>query len=186
MNLILNIAHQGNPSGCILGIMSQKAMFMVSILSAGASGGANVGKSIVDVFGKVNQSLSGAAKVEAAAKPRPLPAATTAPVVTAAMSPKAAPEPVTPPDLSALVIGMDRADMLKKVGKPSMTINGGDVETCWYRSGSDGVTVTLRDGKVATISGAESLSAKEPLAPVHDSLSHRRSAFGRRCGHQTP
>jgi hypothetical protein len=166
-------------------------MFMVSILSAGAAllhaqaiiefgtaagragaaaPGANVGKSIVDVFGKVNQSLSGAAKVDAVAKPSPLPAVTTAPATVAA------PERAIPPDLSALAIGMDRADMLKKVGKPAMSIEGVEsatqVETCWYRSGSDSVTVTLRDGKVATISVAESLAAKEALAPVHDSLSH--------------
>ncbi len=66
--------------------------------------------------------------------------------------------------------------MLKKVGKPSMSISSVEsstqVETCWYRSAAESVTVTLRDGKVATISVAESLPAKEALAPVHDSLSH--------------
>jgi hypothetical protein len=120
---------------------------------------ANVGKSMGDVFGKVGQSLSGATKTDNVAKPT-----------------VATPERPIPPDLSALATGMDRADMLKKAGKPSMSISSVEsstqVETCWYRSGADSVTVTLRDGKVATISVAESLPAKEALAPVHDSVSH--------------
>ena len=43
--------------------------------------------------------------------------------------------------------------MLKKVGKPSMSMSSMDsaalVETCWYKNGEGSVTVTLRDGKVA-------------------------------------
>jgi hypothetical protein len=172
--------------------MSHRAIFPMLILSAGAtllhaqaivdfgtlsgrstgaaSGASNVGKSIADVFGKVNQSLTGPGTVDAAAKPKPLPAATTAPVIAAK------PVPALPPDLSALAMGMDRADMLKKVGKPWMSITSVEdsvlVETCSYRSGSDTVTVTLRDGKVASISGAENLPAKQALAPTHDPVSH--------------
>jgi hypothetical protein len=139
--------------------------------AAGASGGAPVGKSIVDVFGKVNQSLTaaGTASADAVARPKPV---TAVPAVATA---KPA-DPAIPPDLSGLVIGMDRADMLKKVGKPSMSITGVEdatqVETCWYRSDSANVTVTLREEKVTTISAAENLSAKQALAPVSDSLSH--------------
>ena len=158
-------------------------MFLLSILSAGASllhaqtmveygaatgragaasGGANVTKSITDVFGKVNQALTGAAKVDEAVKLRPLPAATAASIP--AVTPKAAPEPVLPPDLKELVVGLERGDMLKKVGKPSMSFSGVEsgvlVETCSYRSGDDRVTVILHDGKVATISGLENLTAK--------------------------
>jgi uncharacterized protein YodC (DUF2158 family) len=139
--------------------------------AAAAGPGANVGKSIVGVFGKVNQSLTaaGTASADAVAKPTPL---TAVPAVTTVKPPESA----IPPDLSGLVIGMDRADMLKKVGKPSMTITGVEdstqVETCWYRSGSTSVTVTLREEKVATISAAENLPAKQALAPVSDSLSH--------------
>jgi len=122
-----------------------------------ASGGATAGKSVADIFGKVNQTLSGAAKVGDGAKPRTVPAA---PVVTAKAQPIPAPSaPLAPADLSALAIGMDRADLLKKVGKPAMSISSVEdstmVETCWFRSGADQVTVILRDGKVATISGME-------------------------------
>jgi hypothetical protein len=193
VNLTLNIAQQSYRSGCILSMMSHKAIFPMLILCAGvtllhaqaivefgtltgrstgaASGAGNVGKSIADVFGKVNQSMTGAGAVDAAAKPKPLPAGTTAPATAAAK-----PEPATPPNLSALAAGMDRADMVKKVGKPWMSITSVEdsilVETCSYRSGSDTVTVTLRDGKVATISGVENLAAKQALAPVHDPVSH--------------
>jgi hypothetical protein len=34
------------------------------------------------------------------------------------------------------------------------------VETCSYKSGSDSITVILHDGKVSSISGLESLTAK--------------------------
>jgi hypothetical protein len=170
--------------------MSHRAIFPILVLCAGATllhaqaivefgtltgragaaaGGTNVGKSIVDVFGKVNKSVTGAGTVDVNVKPKPLPAATTAPAA-------AKPEPAAPPDLSALAIGLDRADMLKKVGKPWMSISSVEdsilVETCSYRIGSDTVTVTLRDGKVAAISGAENLPAKQALAPVHDPVSH--------------
>jgi hypothetical protein len=119
----------------------------------------------------VNQSVTGAGVVDAAVKPKPLPAATTAPATAAAK-----PEPVLPPNLSALAIGMDRADMVKKVGKPWMSITSVEdsilVETSSYRSGSDTVNVTLRDRKVAAIAGAENLAAKQAPAPVHDPGSH--------------
>jgi hypothetical protein len=163
--------------------MSHRALVLVSMLSAAASllhaqtmvefgaaagragaagGGANVGKSITDVFGKVSQSLTGAARVDEAVKPRPLPPVATASVPV--VSPKAAPEPVLAPDLKELVVGLERADMLKKVGKPAMSFSlvesGVLVETCSYRSGADSVTVILHDGKVATISGLENLAAK--------------------------
>jgi len=193
VNLILNIAQQRCRSGCILSMMSHRAIFPVLILSAGAallhaqsivefgtlagrstgaaSGAGNVGKSIADVFGKVNQSVTAAGTVDAAVKPKPLPTATTTPATASAK-----PAPAAPPDLTALATGMDRADMVKKVGKPWMSISSVEdsilVETCTYRSGSDTVTVILRDGKVAEISGAENLPAKQALAPVHDPISH--------------
>jgi hypothetical protein len=164
--------------------MSHRAMFLVSMLSAGTSllhaqtmveygaaagragaagGAANFGKSITDAFGKVQQSLTGAAKVDEVVKPRPLPPVTTGSIP--AVTPKAAPpEPVLPPDLKELVLGLERADMLKKVGKPAMSFSlvesGVLVETCSYKSGSDSITVILHDGKVSSISGLESLTAQ--------------------------
>jgi hypothetical protein len=155
-------------------LLHAQAMVEFGTLSgraAAAGAGAPVGKSIVNVFGKVNQSLNaaGTASADTVAKPNPLAAA---PAVATA---KPA-EPAIPPDLSGLVIGMDRADMLKKVGKPSMSITSVEdatqVETCWYRTDSTSVTVTLREEKVATISAVENLPAKQALAPVNDSLSH--------------
>lgn len=119
-----------------------------------AAGGATAGKSVGNIFGKVNQTLGGAAKVGDGAKPRAVPASS----AKAQLTP-AAPEPLAPADLSALAIGMERADLLKKVGKPAMSISSVEdstmVETCWFRSGGEQVTVILRDGKVATISGLE-------------------------------
>jgi hypothetical protein len=158
-------------------LLHAQAMVEFGALSgraAGTAGGANIGKGAVDVFGKVSKQLSGAANVDASARPQPVPAAMPAPVTVAAVRPQPKPEPILPPDLSALAVGMERADMLKKVGKPSMSIEGVDsgaqVETCWYRSGSDNVTVVLREGKVATITGLENLPPKQTPAPIQDSL----------------
>ena len=140
-----------------------------------ASGAGNVGKSISDVFGKVNQSMTRAGAVDATVKPKS-PPVTAAPGAAVAVTPQPKPEPLLPPDLSALAIGMERADMVKKVGKPWMSISSVEdsvlVETCTYRSGSDTVTVTLREGKVATSAGLENLAAKQALAPAHDPVTH--------------
>ncbi len=131
--------------------------------ASAAAGAAAVGKSVTGALGKLNQTLAGAAKTGDAAKPAPA-----KPVVTAAApgvaKPAAAAEPAPPADFSALAIGMDRADMLKKVGKPYMTISSMEssalVENCTYRKGSDTVAVTLRGGKVTAITGADELVAK--------------------------
>ena len=139
---------------------------------AAAAGAAATGKAVTGVFGKLNQTLAGAAKSGDASKPAPAPPAATAAVKSSAASaeppkskqPEPPSEPVPPPDFSALAIGMDRADLLKKIGKPSMTISSMEssvlVENCSYRKGSGTVAVTLRDGKVTAITGAEELVAK--------------------------
>ena len=136
-----------------------------------ASGAAATGKTAPGVFGKLNQALAGAAKPADAAKTAPAPAVTTAakaPAPATEPAPSAAPaaEPAAPTDFSALAIGMNRADLLKKVGKPSMTISSVEssvlVENCSYRKGSGTVSVTLRDGKVTAIAGAEERAQAEP------------------------
>ena len=128
--------------------------------SAGSAGAAGAGKSAGTIFDKLNKSLGGAAKADSLPKTGPS-TPTAAPSVAPAPAPLERP---LPPDFSALATGMDRADLLKKVGKPSMSMTSMEssklVETCWYRSGADSVTVILRDGKVAEITGAENVAAK--------------------------
>src|SRR5262249_41075900 len=106
--------------------MSKRALLLASILSAaasllhaqamtefgaaagrGAAAAGGVGKSIVDVFGKVNQSVSAAGKVDEALKPAPPPAAAAASIAATSV-PAATPktEPVLPPDLKELVVGL--------------------------------------------------------------------------------
>lgn len=124
--------------------------------SAGAVGAAGAGKSAVKIFDKLSTSLAGAAKVDETPSPRSV-SPTVA--VAATTAPAPAPAPAAPPDFTALVAGMDRADLFKKVGKPSMTMSSMEssklTETCWYKSGAANVTVILRDGKVAEFSGVE-------------------------------
>src|SRR5262249_33811795 len=127
-----------------------------------AAGAAPVSRSVAGAFDKVSKALAGAtstgesAKVSSTASVAPTSAATPATAApAAAVTPSPVEAPAPPPDFSALAAGMDRADLLKKVGKPSMSMSIPEssslVETCWYRSGNDSIKVTLRDGKVTEI-----------------------------------
>ena len=133
-------------------------------VGAGRSGaaGAAAGKSVVKVLGNLDKTLAGAAKADEAPPPTQ---------TLAIAAPASAPTAVAPAvattakfDLTGIAVGMDRADLLKKAGKSSMTISSMEsstlVETCWYRAGEDNVKVILRNGKVASISGAGKLAAK--------------------------
>ncbi len=133
--------------------------------TAAATGAAGAGKSAGTIFDKLNKSLGGAAHADTSPKTGPAAPTAAAPAISASVAPAPAPlERSLPPDFSALVTGMDRTDLLKKVGKPSMSMTSMEssklTETCWYRSGADSVTVILRDGKVAEITGAENVAAK--------------------------
>ena len=131
--------------------------------AAGSAAAAGAGKSATKIFDKVNTSLAGAARTDEAVKPG-RPSAPTPATVVAATSAPAPAVPAAPPDLTALVTGMDRADLFKKVGKPSMSMTSMEsakvIETCWYKNGTENVTVILTDGKVVEISGAEKIAAK--------------------------
>src|SRR5260221_2539360 len=132
--------------------------------SAAATGAAGAGRSATKIFDKINTSLAGAAKTGDDVKMGPSSSAAPATVPATTSAPPAPPLPVLPADFTALVIGMDRADLLKKVGKPSMSMisvrSSQSVETCWYKNGAESVTVILRDGKVAEISDAGKIAAK--------------------------
>ena len=159
---ILILSSQANP----LRAQAMIGYGAVSGQSAVASGAAATGKAAAGVLGKLNQTLAGAAKSGDTAKPAPaassVTAAVSAPAVSSGPSPSA--EPLPAADFSALAIGMNREDLLKKVGKPSMTISSVEssvlVENYSYRKGPGTVGVTLRDGKVAAITGTEELPAK--------------------------
>ena len=171
--------------GAGAGLLSAQTMIEYGV-GAGRSGAAAtaapMGKAAAGAFGKVAQSLSEAGKTGNDLKPASknispvttsavaatpaAPAISTSPVVTVTATAAPKEEPLKPADLTKLETGMDRDDMLKKVGKPSMSLSSLEssimVETCWYKSGSDSVTVILRDGKVASISGMPAGPAEKP------------------------
>lgn len=132
---------------------------------AGASragvGGVAVGKSVVKTIGQLDKVLAVAAGTGETSHRSAPPSVTAVPVAAAAATPS---EPAAPVDFGEIVTGMDKADLLKKAGKPAMSLTSMEsstlVETCWYRSGEEKLTVILRNGKVAAISGAEKLAAK--------------------------
>ena len=125
--------------------------------SAGAAGTA-AGKAVKGVLGQLNKTLANAASADDTSKLQ----AGSSPVISVGSAPAAsapAPAPAIPVDFKEIVAGMDKADLLKKAGKPSMSVTSVEysalVETCWYRAGDDRVTVILRNGKVATVSAAK-------------------------------
>ena len=150
------------------GVALLQAQTMVEYgVSAGRSGAAagavGPGRSATTIFDKINKSLGGAAKADSGPKTGSSSPAVAVSAVTPAAAPTPA-EPQLPPDFTALATGMERADLLKKIGKPSMSMSSMEssqlVETYWYRGAAASVTVVLRDGKVAEITGAEKVAAK--------------------------
>jgi hypothetical protein len=155
-------------------LLSAPAMLLhgQAIIEYGASAGragpaaAAIGKSVTKTIGSLNNTLATAAGGDARPVTSQAPAVQTpASAIPAATPPESAPiVPAAPIDFAEIVTGMEKAELLKKAGKPAMSLTSTEsstlVETYWYRSGEDRVTVVLRNGKVATISGAEKLAAK--------------------------
>ncbi len=120
---------------------------------AGATAGKNTGKATGAVFDKTTKALQtagkpGAATAQAASAPTPAKPVESEKQVDAA-SPAIDPSAITP--------GLERQELLAKLGKPSMKMTNTDgpdiVEKLWYKAvGHETVLVTLRNGKVAAVS----------------------------------
>jgi hypothetical protein len=136
-----------------------------SAASAGAAG-KNAGKLLgglgktLDQAGKQGGPVEAVPGSTAAAKRSPATTASAAQTASAVVPPAVpvskAPEPPSPPaDLSLIQEGMERKELVEKIGKPSMSISGMEssvlVETAWYKNGAATVVVTLRDNKVTGI-----------------------------------
>lgn len=142
---------------------------------AGAAAGKNIGKSLGAVFDKTGRTLQSASQSSAttAAKPAETakPAASAHPSEQAAESAaKSAAGLSSMPavDPAAIAPGLDRKELIAKFGKPSMQLTSTDaadeVEKLYYRrAGHETVVVTLRNGKVASVSPpAETAQAAKP------------------------
>src|SRR5262249_40982957 len=91
--------------------------------SGAAAGAAGAGRAPEKRFDKVGRARAGAARADEKGKPGPAAPASATPGAPAAAAPAPA-ERVIPPDFSALAVGMERVDLLNKVGKPSMSMSG--------------------------------------------------------------
>ena len=140
-----------------------------SIDGRSAAAAAGAGKAVVTIFGKTNKTLGGS--VQAQETPRPAsPAPSAAEPEPPRRNPAAVDIPAPPPpaakaDFSTVAVGMDRAELIRLAGKPSMSVSGVEssvlVETFWYRVGPDTVTIILRGGKISSIAGAEKVTAQQ-------------------------
>jgi hypothetical protein len=108
----------------------------------------SVGKNAASVLDKAVKALDATAA--------PSSAKVTAVVIPAAA---AKPEPTVKhiaPDPALISPGMAQEELIRKFGQPAMKTSGTEesaaVETWWYGSGAETVTVTLADGKVCTVS----------------------------------
>jgi len=145
----------------------QTALEHGSIDGRSAAAAVGAGKAVVTIFGKTNKSIVGT--VTAQETPRPATAAPSAlpgPQQRNTAAVDILPPPPAPAvDFSTIAVGMDRADLIKLAGKPSMSVSGVEssvlVETYWYRVGTETVTIILRGGKIASISGVDKLTAKQ-------------------------
>ncbi len=120
---------------------------------AGAAAGKNTGKATGAIFDKTTKALETAGKPGAAAAQS---ASASTPPKTAEPEKQAATAPAAI-DPSAITPGLERQELLAKLGKPSMKITNTDgsdiVEKLWYKSpGHETILVTLRNGKVAAVS----------------------------------
>ena len=125
--------------------------------AAGAAAGKKTGAAAASVLNKATAAVekAGTASAAQAAKPAEK-------VETAVAQPALAAEPSTPAtpaavDPASITAGMERQDLIAKLGKPSMKVtkleDGHVVEKYWYKgAGRETVLVTLRNGKVESVS----------------------------------
>lgn len=110
--------------------------------AAGAAAGMRkVGKVAASIADKTAQTLDTASKSSST-------------VITVPKSKAAPPVKLSPPpDPAAVTIGMESQEVAARFGPPGMKLNSAEEETWIYGSGSDAVTLTLREGRVAAVSG---------------------------------
>jgi hypothetical protein len=108
----------------------------------------SAGKGAASVMDKVVKTLDAAAA--------PSPGEATAVVLPAADRKREPAAKLSVPDPALILSGMAAEELIRKFGQPAMKTSGtedsGDVETWWYGSGPETVTVKLVDGKVRTVS----------------------------------
>ena len=126
-----------------------------------AAAAAGAGKSLLGVLGQIGNVSEAAARVGNA----PAPPRSVAPDDFEAPRPSAPPTPAAArPSFSVVTAGMDRTELVRLFGKPSISVSGMEAhaftETFWYQTPTESVTVVLRDGKVFSITRVEKSAAK--------------------------
>lgn len=120
--------------------------------TAAAGGAKGASKSIGNVLGSVNKTLSKAGSVDSKGS-----SSTTSETIVTTSKPSsgAVSAKSKPGDLSIIRVGMARVELVKLVGKPMMKTSRVEgtafVETFYYQGPDDVIVVTLRDGKVTEV-----------------------------------
>jgi hypothetical protein len=138
--------------------------------AAGAAAGAKgTGQAAGGVFGAVGQVLNQAAKAGAPAAAAPSKTAVTPAAVTPGTAAQSAPALPKPIDPSQVTVGMDRNELLTRLGEPTTSTSemrhSQMIDTFWYPAPpKDELIVSLTDGKVVSTVLASQRRKHSPVA----------------------
>ena len=141
-----------------------------------AAAAAAAGTSIVGILGQINRTVEKkmeppppAAKPKPRVPPSPQDEGARLPDVPRPSGSIASAVPSTPKpeheqvSFSLIVEGMDRDELVRLFGKPSMSVSGVEssalFETYWYQTATESITVVLRNGKVSSVIRVEKASS---------------------------
>lgn len=122
--------------------------------SVGTAGAGGVGKAIGGILRSLDKTINSADPAKSTTVSRTPPRST-------AKSPRATPQPPTPPpsyeDATEIEKGMPLDDVLRRFGPPAMQIaSGDDKQTMTYVGKSGMVQVELESGRVASVAKPKS------------------------------
>ncbi len=127
----------------------------------------SAGRGVASAMDKVVKTLDQAAASSPGKAAASSPGAAAAVVLSGPAEKRDPPARFTAPDPALICAGMDRQELIRKFGQPAMKTSGTEasaaVETWWYGSDPETVTVRIVDGKVLTV-----------LPPAHPAPASRK------------
>jgi hypothetical protein len=133
--------------------MAETALGVGRAATTTAPAGKAAGKAIGAAMGNIGKSLDKTADTKEKPKPRPTAKRTGAAATHAAKAePKFGPKPAfVYEDPAGINTGMEYAEVIRRFGAPSMSINNGAAQTLWYDNRDHPIEVQVQGGKVFSV-----------------------------------